>query len=463
MINFAMFGSVLLTPLLFLLMPVRRALVTSYCVLWMFLPVASISMPGIPTLDKPAAISVGVLIAMVLFYLDLIIKKFRPQWYDLPVVAFGFVIPFFSALNNDMGMDGALYESVQALFLWVMPYFAGRIILGDEMGVKTLATGIFYAALIYTPFAWFEMLFSPQLHLKIYGYHQHQFQQTVRGWSYRPMVFMTHGLMTSMWLCAGAVCGIWLYRARQLHWKLPVKAKYAVFFLFFTASVSNSMGATLLMLLGLGLLFLMRKVKPAWVLVPLILIPPLYIVTRATGTVSSDELVSLVVPVSTDRALSLQHRLVAEDAYVAKALEQPFMGWGGYGRHRPKDPETGKTYTSDGLWIIVFGKTGLLGLVSMVITLLVVPAIIVVKQNSRVWRHPRFAPAAALTVLLCLYTIDNLLNAMVNPIYILAAGALVGFAGQPLGAKFNQRRPKRRPTPADPEKERRERPVGIVT
>ena len=462
MIEIMMFGSVVFTPLLFLLMPVRRALVTSYCVLWMFLPVAAIYMPGVPTLDKPAAISVGVFIAMILFYIDLIVKKFRPRWFDIPVVIFGFISPFISALSNDLGFNGALDESVQSLFLWVVPYFAGRVILGDEIGVKTLATGIFFAALVYTPFAWFEMLFSPQLHQKLYGYHQHQFKQTVRGWSYRPMVFMTHGLMTSMWLCAGAVCGIWLYRAKQLKWKYPVPIKYAVGFLFVTAAVSNSMGATLLMLVGLALLFTTRKVNPRWVLVPLLLIPPIYVVSRGTGTVTSPDLVSLVMPVSTDRAMSLEHRLLAEDAYVAKAMERPVMGWGGNGRHRPKDPETGKTFTSDGLWIIVLGKTGLVGLVSMLFTLLAVPVLITLKQGTAVWRHPRFAATGALTVLLCLYTIDNLLNAMVNPIYILAAGALASYATQPLTSIY-----RRRPsvTQAKPEEgdQRYKRPVRMAT
>ena len=41
---------------------------------------------------------------------------------------------------------------------------------------------------------------------------------------------------------------------------------------------------------------------------------------------------------------------------------------------------------------------------------------------------PSFAPAAALAVLLGLYMLDNLSNAMYNPIYVLAAGGLAGMA-----------------------------------
>ncbi len=36
------------------------------------------------------------------------------------------------------------------------------------------------------------------------------------------------------------------------------------------------------------------------------------------------------------------------------------------------------------------------------------------------------AVAAALAILLTLYMVDNLLNAMINPVFMLAAGALAG-------------------------------------
>lgn len=460
-VDIAMFGSLLVTPLLFLVLPVRKALVTAYCMLWMFLPVAEIKLPGLPGLSKASAISVGVFIAVALFYADLVIKKYRPRWFDIPVVLFGVGIPFVSAMVNGLGMSGALYEAIQGLFLWVVPFFAGRILLGDEMGVEALATGIFMAALIYTPLAWFEMLMSPQLHRRLYGFHQHQFKQSIRGWSYRPRVFMQHGLMTSMWLVAGAMCGIWLYKFKRLKWNWPVPAKYAVGFLFFTAGVSNSMGAVLLMVFGLFMLFMTRKISPALVMTVLLLIPPVYIVSRATNAIPADELVELVRPVNSVRADSLAHRLYSEDLYVERAWEQPMLGWGGHGRHRPVYEETGKEVTSDGLWMIVFGKQGLIGLVCMVLALLAVPLMITLKQGARVWRDPRFAPASVLTVLLCIYAIDNLLNAMVNPIYSLAAGALGTYATVPLGSLLRRRRSTKQATAAN--KPQRQRPVSLAT
>lgn len=455
-----MFASLVLTPLLFLLMPIRKAMVTAYCFLWMFLPVAGIKMPVLPELDKPATIGVGALIAIVLFYLDLVIKKYSFRWFDIPVVIFGVVIPFFSAMWNGLGLEAVSYEGVNTLFLWVVPYFIGRIILGDEMGVETLAMGIFYGALIYTPLAWFEMFMSPKLHLMFYGWHQHEFLQTRRGWSYRPMVFMQHGLMTSMWLVAGAVCGAWMLYHKRLKWAWPVPAKAAVGFLIFTAALSNSMGALVLMIAAFFVLMLSRKLPPAWVLAPIIAVMPIYIAARATGVVERGDLVAMVEPISSARAASLNFRLYSEDAYVEKALQKPIIGWGGYGLHRPIDPETDKLLVSDGLWIIVFGKNGLIGLVSMTLALIVVPTVVLLSQSARVWRHPRFAASAALMVLLCIYSIDNLFNAMVNPIYMLVAGALASFATQPLADRFGLRR--RRPRPVQAEQPY-DQPVGAMS
>lgn len=462
MVNIVMFGSLLVTPLLFLLMPVRRAMVTAYCLLWMFLPVAAIKLPGLPNLTKPAAISLGVLIALVLFYLDLIIRRFRLQWFDIPVIFFGLIAPFVAAMVNGLGVKAGMYELIQSLFLWVVPYFAGRVILGDEMGVQEIATGIFLAALIYAPLAWFEMFFSPQLHRIFYGYHTHKFGQSKRGWGYRPVIFMQHGIMTTTWLVAGAVCGAWLLRNKRLRWNFPLKPHYAVFFLIGTAAVSNSMGALMLMIIAFTILFLMRRINPAWVMVPLLAVAPVYMVGRSTGVLDTEEMTALVRPLSEKRAKSFWYRMWSEEHYVAKAMERPILGWGGEGRQRPIDPETGQEIgASDGLWIIVFGKMGLVGLLSMMFTLLLIPIIAVTKQPKSVWRHPRFAGSAVLIILLCMYMIDCLLNAMVNPIYMLAAGALAGFVTQPLGRRFAaprrvQRQPQpKRDQPAD-------QPVGIA-
>jgi len=63
---------------------------------------------------------------------------------------FGLVLPFASAMINGLGANAAAAEAVERAFLWLVPYFVGR----DE-----LAQGLFFAALIYAPLCWVEMIY----------------------------------------------------------------------------------------------------------------------------------------------------------------------------------------------------------------------------------------------------------------------------------------------------------------
>jgi len=46
------------------------------------------------------------------------------------------------------------------------------------------------------------------------------------------------------------------------------------------------------------------------------------------------------------------------------------------------------------------------------------------------WCHPAFAGTGVLSVVLILYWIDCLFNAMINPVFILAAGGLSGLVAK---------------------------------
>jgi O-antigen ligase len=94
-----------------------------------------------------------------------------------------------------------------------------------------------------------------------------------------------------------------------------------------------------------------------------------------------------------------------------------------------EDGELRDTTITDGLWIIALGNTGLVGLCASTLSLLL-PAIVFLRRvPMRQITDPLIAPAICATVLLILYTIDNLFNAMLNPIYLVAAGGLVSVAG----------------------------------
>jgi hypothetical protein len=79
---------------------------------------------------------------------------------------------------------------------------------------------------------------------------------------------------------------------------------------------------------------------------------------------------------------------------------------------------------TDGLWVITLGQFGIAAVIALTATITLPAVLLVIRTPMRLWDHPIMATAAPLAVLLLVHMCDNLLNAMVNPIYILAAGGL---------------------------------------
>ena len=62
--------------------------------------------------------------------------------------------------------------------------------------------------------ALFEVRFSPQLNIWIYGFFQHDFQQMIRGGSFRPIVFLPHGLWVALFFLSTLVAAAALLHRR---------------------------------------------------------------------------------------------------------------------------------------------------------------------------------------------------------------------------------------------------------
>jgi hypothetical protein len=134
--------------------------------------------------------------------------------------------------------------------------------------------------------------------------------------------------------------------------------------------------------------------------------------------------------VDTDRVNSLSIRLLQEDLFIEKTLRQPLLGWGGYGRGWPTDPNTGKKMIQmiDALWLIVFNTRGTLGIVSFITGMLMGPWL-VLRHYRKMTLSLDFSMLGPvlLSGLIILFMIDSLFNGMVNPVCILISGALVSW------------------------------------
>ncbi|MEZ4288411.1 MAG: hypothetical protein R3A47_09765 [Polyangiales bacterium] len=98
--------------------------------------------------------------------------------------------------------------------------------------------------MLYSLLQLVELRFSPQLHRWIYGYHQHNFVQTIRAGGYRPMVFMSHGLAVSLFTATAAMAAMGLYRARIRIGRFS--SGFATGYLMFILLIAKSLAAALL-------------------------------------------------------------------------------------------------------------------------------------------------------------------------------------------------------------------------
>ena len=131
---------------------------------------------------------------------------------------------------------------------------------------------------------------------------------------------------------------------------------------------------------------------------------------------------------SPERAASLQVRVDNEDVLVEKGMKRPWFGWGRWGGSRVYDEEGKDTSITDGLWVVVLGVNGLVGLANLGATLLLPVVAILLAYRRRLWADARLASGGALAVALALWVVDDVLNAMVTPVFPMVAGALVAFA-----------------------------------
>src|SRR5262249_24340812 len=104
------------------------------------------------------------------------------------------------------------------------------------------------------------------------------------------------------------------------------------------------------------------------------------------------------------------------------------------------NPKTHKDdVVTDGLWIKTLGSTGFVGVVLLFTTVVLPTLRFGLLQPRESWAKPDLAPAAALTVVLALYAIDCLINAMISPIFMVVAGGLSSVASVRLDARQSNR------------------------
>ncbi|EAZ89981.1 O-antigen ligase family protein [Crocosphaera chwakensis] len=423
---------------IFLQFSPKKAVIISFLVAWLFLPQrAGFVFTGIPDYTRISATCYSILLLAFVFD-GKRIQAFKFSWLDLPMLILC-ICPFFSSIVNGLGAYDGLSSTLAQTVKFGLPYFLGRIYLNSLSGLNQLAKSIFISGLIYMPLCLYEIRMSPQLHRIVYGYFAHSFAQTIRYGGFRPTVFMIHGLEVGMWMMAVTVIGIWLWQAKVIKkvWSIPIT--WLVCALIITFILIKSTGAYLYLIYGVFILFVAKKFRHSLPLLILIVTVSLYLCFASTGnftTQNAEPVLSAISSnISEDRAGSLEFRLENEELLVQKALERPIFGWGGWGRSRVYDYNWEGVLVdisvTDSLWIITYGRTGIVGLISLYAAFFIPVSIFALKRYpAKFWFHPQVAPTASLVVVITLYMLDNTLNAQFNPIFTLICGGITGLVIQ---------------------------------
>ena len=436
--NFTAYLALLGWPLVALTLcatlPPRRAVIAAFIGAWLFLPMASLPIPGLPDWTKLSATCISLLAGVLIFDFERL-SRFRPSWIDLPMAAWC-LCPIASSLTNTLGLYDGLSTCLFMIVTWGLPYIFGRLYFADMDGLRELAIGVFLGGLAYIPFCLFEIRMSPQLHTIVYGYNFQGSEHSHRFGGWRPAVFMAHGLMVGMWMTMSSLVGLWLWTSGTLRRLRGIALPWFLVPLVVTAILCKSAGAVVLLLVGILILAWFHGFRNRAPMHLLGIVAPLYILVRISGLWSGAELVEAAKLVSAERASSLATRFDNEDRLSDKAMKQAVFGWGGWGRSRVYDDSGRDISITDGLWIIEFGSRGLVGLTAMLGVFLLPIVILVRRVPVREWTRAWGAPAAALTTVVGLYLVDCIANAMITPIFILAAGGLTGLTPfRPVAAK----------------------------
>ena len=294
--------------------------------------------------------------------------------------------------------------------------------------------------MIYVPLCLFEIKMSPQLHQLVYGYHQHGFDQTIRLGGFRPMVFMQHGLAVGFWMTAASLIGVWLLVSGSLKqlWGIPMIVIVPI--LLVTTSSASRPPAIGFLFIGIA-----RALRDQ--------VDEDRVAAVLPDPVRADLHVRRAPRGVVDRRMRGRRRpteIFGEDrAPVARDAHQRREP-----AHRARDEAAGGSATAggtrttpattvdglrrrnrqddaripDGMWVITLAINGLVGFVALTTSILLPAAAAALRVPPRWWAHPMAAPAAACAVMLTLHMVDNLLNAMINPIFICAIGGLSAWA-----------------------------------
>ena len=398
-------------------------------------PTITYDLPLLPALTKDSIPALSVLLLLALFRPGLggagerpLLPQSRFIWMATIGLAAGALAtvvtngdPLFYGPTVLPGMrlyDG-LSQVLSAIIL-LLPMLLARKFLATPETHVLLLKALCVAGLSYSLLALVEVRMSPQLNQWIYGFFPHSFIQHYRSGGWRPIVFLNHGLVVSLFFCLATLAAAGLSR---LDGKRRSNFLAATAWLLLTLVLTKSLGALVIALLLLPAVLFLGVRSQLIVACSVAIMVLSYPVARSSGFIPIERILQEAGKVDPARADSLLTRVRNEDMMLDKALDRPWFGWGAWGRSRVFDSATGADVTiSDGYWIIVLGVGGWTRYL-FEFGLLCIPLIL---MFLRCRQYDIGMESAILSLILAANLIDLIPNSGLTPLTWIIAGALWG-------------------------------------
>jgi len=402
---------------------------------FMFLPVrTAVDLPMIPAMGKDTVPVVSALIGCWLIKNKRIsyLKELGKIKY---LVILFITVPFVTAgLNSEPILIGGrflpgltYYDGLTSMvnqLLIIIPFFIGRQFFKTYEHQLLMFKILVVAGMFYSLLMLFEVRMSPQLHAWIYGYFPHSFGQQMRFGGFRPVVFMGHGLLVSFFaaIVLLSAVALWKSKVKILNFSPPIVSYYLLVVLVLCKSIAS-------LFYGVFAFVAIKNIKSTSqhkIAVALVCLAMLYPTLSIIKIFPHQTLVNVAESIDASRAQSLQFRFENEDILLSHGRERFFFGWGGWGRNRVFNEETGKDESvTDGRWIITFGQFGILGFIAE-FGLLAITVFRAQKAAKFLESKPEQILLAAHALLVGITMVDQLPNASLAPWLWLLAGVLLG-------------------------------------
>ncbi|HCQ65976.1 MAG TPA: hypothetical protein DIU07_12860 [Rhodobacteraceae bacterium] len=404
-----------------LLPPIDKLVIANLSAFFLTIFVAKVKIAFLPR----SGLAKILLIAFVFMTVPTILTNGDTIIIDAPFMEVG---PFEAAIRVIPGLvpREVISFSGALVLIHALPFLTARTVLASETGRRELLRALMIGGLIYTIPAVFEIRFSPQLNIWIYGFFQHDFIQMIRGSTYRPIVFLPHALWLAFFFVSAALATASLARVQPKGTRH--KYIYALLWLMLVVIASKSMASATYMLLLVPAIFLFSEAGRMRIGLIFVVLALAYPALRNAGIIPLDDIIGFINQISGDRAQSLEFRFENEEILLQHANERRLFGWGGWGRNLVFSEWDGsQAAVTDGRWIFIFGTYGIFGFIAE-FGLLAVPVFLIWLRRKRLGEGDNLTHTGTLALMLGITMFDLLLNAAIVPYIWLIAGALIAAA-----------------------------------